>query len=176
MIQNNKKTENYSTTDLYLCELLIQRVNDFQYYPVRLESPKYILAYKKYNFYDTFSLDPYYKNLFNDNKYRHYNEYKAHDGDIVVMPLTAITPIVHEPEISHADAVKILNSANNNSKNLILENFKNLAKKYPEEAKKIAMEILIETGVLDENGNSKEQIVTEQHYSNPKRIKIKLKN
>lgn len=56
-----------------------------------------------------------------------------------------------------------------------LENLKKLVKEYPEEAKKIAMEVLIETGVLDEKGNFKEQIVTEARHSNSKKVKVKIK-
>lgn len=53
-----------------------------------------------------------------------------------------------------------------------LESFKKFAKQNPDEAKKIAKEVLIETGVLDENGNSKEQIVTYGQYVNEKQESV----
>ena len=46
-----------------------------------------------------------------------------------------------------------------------LENFKKFAKTNPEEAKKVALEVLIATGVLNEDGSSKEQIVTSSQYT-----------
>lgn len=45
-----------------------------------------------------------------------------------------------------------------------VENFEEFVKTNPEEAKQIALEALIATGVLDENGNAKEQIVTSYQY------------
>lgn len=45
-----------------------------------------------------------------------------------------------------------------------VENFEEFIKTNPEEAKQIALEALIATGVLDENGNAKEQIVTSSQY------------
>ena len=45
-----------------------------------------------------------------------------------------------------------------------VENFEEFVKINPEEAKQIALEALIATGVLDENGNAKEQIVTSSQY------------
>ena len=45
-----------------------------------------------------------------------------------------------------------------------VENFEEFIKTNPEEAKQIASEALIATGVLDENGNAKEQIVTSSQY------------
>lgn len=45
-----------------------------------------------------------------------------------------------------------------------VENFEEFVKINPEEAKQIALEALIATGVLDENGNAKKQIVTSSQY------------
>ena len=45
-----------------------------------------------------------------------------------------------------------------------VKNFEEFIKTNPEEAKQIASEALIATGVLDENGNAKEQIVTSSQY------------
>lgn len=45
-----------------------------------------------------------------------------------------------------------------------VENFEEFAKTNPEEAKQIGLEALIATGVLYENGNAKEQIVTSYQY------------
>ena len=45
-----------------------------------------------------------------------------------------------------------------------VENFEEFVKTNPEEAKQIALEALIATGVLDENGNAKKQIVTSSQY------------
>ena len=167
-----------TTKNLYLCELVVQRIGidgyEEVYYYNHFEIPKYILAYRKITPISKFTKLYNYKDFFNKTKYRTYNDFKANDGKLVVKP---ISPIVYSyyNKISDAEAIKLLNSFNHSSKNPdmkeYLENFKKLAKEHPEEAKKIATEVLIETGVLDENGNYKEQIVTEPQCGYSKVLK-----
>lgn len=74
-----------------------------------------------------------------------------------------------EEKVSFEDLKELILKLNETEKKEMtmkeyVENFEAFAKTNPEEAKQIALEALIRTGVLDENGNAKEQIVTSCQY------------
>ena len=74
-----------------------------------------------------------------------------------------------EEKVSFEDLKELILKLNETEKKEMtmkeyVENFEAFAKTNPEEAKQIALEALIRTGVLDENGNAKERIVTSCQY------------
>lgn len=103
------------------------------------------------------------------------NEYQMFDinlEDSAICVSNRIIPVSKyflEEKVSFEDLKELilkLNETENKKMTMkeYVENFEEFAKINPEEAKQIALEALIATGVLDENGNAKEQIVTSYQY------------
>lgn len=103
------------------------------------------------------------------------NEYPMFDinlEDSAICVSKRIIPVSKyflEEKISFEDLKELilkLNETENKKMTMkeYVENFEEFVKTNPEEAKQIALEALIATGVLDENGNAKEQIVTSYQY------------
>lgn len=103
------------------------------------------------------------------------NEYQMFDinlEDSTICVSNRIIPVSKyflEEKISFEDLKELilkLNETENKKMTMkeYVENFEEFVKTNPEEAKQIALEALIATGVLDENGNAKEQIVTSYQY------------
>lgn len=103
------------------------------------------------------------------------NEYQMFDinlEDSAICVSNRIIPVSKyflEEKISFEDLKELilkLNETENKKMTMkeYVENFEEFVKTNPEEAKQIALEALIATGVLDENGNAKEQIVTSYQY------------
>lgn len=103
------------------------------------------------------------------------NEYQMFDinlEDSAICVSNRIIPVSKyflEEKVSFEDLKELilkLNETENKKMTMkeYVENFEEFVKTNPEEAKQIALEALIATGVLDENGNAKEQIVTSYQY------------
>ena len=103
------------------------------------------------------------------------NEYQMFDinlEDSAICVSNRIIPVSKyflEEKVSFEDLKELilkLNETENKKMTMkeYVENFEEFIKTNPEEAKQIALEALIATGVLDENGNAKEQIVTSSQY------------
>lgn len=103
------------------------------------------------------------------------NEYQMFDinlEDSAICVSNRIIPVSKyflEEKVSFEDLKELilkLNETENKKMTMkeYVENFEEFVKINPEEAKQIALEALIATGVLDENGNAKEQIVTSSQY------------
>lgn len=103
------------------------------------------------------------------------NEYQMFDinlEDSTICVSNRIIPVSKyflEEKVSFEDLKELilkLNETENKKMTMkeYVENFEEFIKTNPEEAKQIALEALIATGVLDENGNAKEQIVTSSQY------------
>ena len=103
------------------------------------------------------------------------NEYQMFDinlEDSTICVSNRIIPVSKyflEEKVSFEDLKELILKLNETeNKKMIMkeyvENFEEFVKTNPEEAKQIALEALIATGVLDENGNAKEQIVTSSQY------------
>lgn len=103
------------------------------------------------------------------------NEYQMFDinlEDSAICVSNRIIPVSKyflEEKVSFEDLKELilkLNEIENKKMTMkeYVENFEEFIKTNPEEAKQIALEALIATGVLDENGNAKEQIVTSSQY------------
>ena len=103
------------------------------------------------------------------------NEYQMLDTDLkdgticISSRIIPISKYFQEEKVSFGDLKELilkLNETENKEMTMkeYVENFEEFVKTNPEEAKQIALEALIATGVLDENGNVKEQIVTSSQY------------
>ena len=103
------------------------------------------------------------------------NEYQMLDTDLkdgticISSRIIPISKYFQEEKVSFEDLKELilkLNETENKEMTMkeYVENFEEFVKTNPEEAKQIALEALIATGVLDENGNAKEQIVTSSQY------------
>lgn len=103
------------------------------------------------------------------------NEYPMFDinlEDSAICVSNRIIPVSKyflEEKVGFEDLKELILKLNENENKKMtmkeyVENFEEFVKTNPEEAKQIALEALIATGVLDENGNAKEQIVTSYQY------------
>ncbi|MFR5756523.1 MAG: hypothetical protein ACLUD7_03705 [Lachnospiraceae bacterium] len=103
------------------------------------------------------------------------NEYQMFDinlEDSAICVSNRIIPVSKyflEEKVSFEDLKELilkLNETENKKMTMkeYVENFEEFIKTNPEETKQIALEALIATGVLDENGNAKKQIVTSSQY------------
>ena len=105
-----------------------------------------------------------YRDLFNDLVFNKEGSIYTQDGEDVVVPLISIVgnkkeKIMNYLKYTPAKISFIKDNISNSAMKRYLESFREFAKEYPEEAKKIAMEALVDTGVLDQDGCSKENIV-----------------
>ena len=99
---------------------------------------------------------------------QNYKNNKLENWQIELLELIEMQWMIRDKKNNHQKN-DLLNHDNIKSekRNMIefLEKFKEFTKNNPEEAKKVALEVLIATGVLNEDGSSKEQIVTSSQYT-----------
>lgn len=105
------------------------------------------------------------------------------DGSICISSkIVPISKYFSDPlidyEILRNDLVKLNKTASLEKEKIkieeYLEDFKEFAKTNPEVAKKLALEVLLEIGVLNEDGSLKEQIVTSsQHHGKDEQVSVK---
>lgn len=103
------------------------------------------------------------------NEYQMFNINLEDSAICVSNRIIPVSKYFLEEKVSFEDLKELilkLNETENKKMTMkeYVENFEEFIKTNPEEAKQIALEALIATGVLDENGNAKEQIVTSSQY------------
>lgn len=153
-----------STKDIYLCELEIQKdidvydnhlckwfTNSRTYY---FNPPIYILAHKSYDGGE-------YADIINGNIYKIVLGYNVKNGEIVAKPLMPVN--FNSKYISVKEAKQMLDLMTNcgNKRDQLIETlvekFKGYAKRNPETAREIAMQMLREIDELEEDKSLSEE-------------------
>lgn len=154
-------------------EMYDRQIFNYQFIPM---DPHFFVCVKKDNskeiWVDILSGDEY--EMFDTN---------LRDGSICISSkIVPISKYFSDPlidyEILRNDLAKLNKTASLEKEKIkieeYLEDFKEFAKTNPEVAKKLALEVLLETGVLNEDGSLKEQIVTSsQHHGKDEQVSVK---
>lgn len=154
-------------------EMYDRQIFNYQFIPM---DPHFFVCVKKDNskeiWVDILSGDEY--EMFDTN---------LRDGSICISSkIVPISKYFSDPlidyEILKNDLAKLNKTASLEKEKIkieeYLEDFKEFAKTNPEVAKKLALEVLLEIGVLNKDGSLKEQIVTSsQHHGKDEQVSVK---
>ena len=158
------KNKKIKTKNLFIVPVgynkIYREVRTYRFIPI---NPIYNICVKKDDERDLWV------DIITGNEYQMFNINLEDSAICVSNRIIPVSKYFLEEKVSFEDLKELilkLNETENKKMTMkeYVENFEEFVKTNPEEAKQIALEALIATGVLDENGNAKEQIVTSYQY------------